>query len=88
MDRVIGGVLGLAAGIAVVSIGLLKGLSLEGVTWRALLAAIVGYLIGRLVFGKAGVSVMKEAAAPEPSPSEEEPGAPPTEKPKSERTEP
>ena len=83
MDRVIGGILGLAAGIAVVAIGLVKGLPLEGVWWRALLAVFVGYLIGRLIFGKAGEAVMKEAAAPEPTPSAEEPGAPPAEKPKS-----
>ena len=79
MDRVIGGALGLIAGIAIVVVGLWKGLPLSGVVWRALLAAIVGVLIGRLVFGKAGQSVVKEAAAPESSSIAEAPGASPSE---------
>ncbi len=79
MDRVIGGALGLIAGIAVVAVGLWKGLPLTGVVWRALLAAIVGVVIGRLIFGKAGQSVVKEAAAPEPPSNTEAPGASPSE---------
>ncbi len=71
MDRIIGAVLGLAAGLAVVLLGLWKEVPLKDSMWRALLAVFLGYLVG-WVFGKAGLSIVKEAAGPVPPP----PGGP------------
>jgi hypothetical protein len=66
MDRVIGGVLGLCAGIAVVAVSATKGIPVTQALWRAAAAVLVGYWIGRLIFGPAGLSVVKEAAGPVP----------------------
>ena len=79
MDRVIGGVLGLCAGIAVVVVGTTKGIPLGQSLWRAAVAVLLGYWIGRLIFGPAGLSVVKEAAGPvppEPPPAAGTPPAP------------
>jgi len=78
MDRVIGGVLGLAAFVAVAAVGLAKGLPLGACAWRALLALVLGTLVGWLVFGKVGLSVVREAAASPPPapPAGDRPGAP------------
>jgi len=87
MDRVIGGVLGLAAAAAVLLLGLGKEVPLSQSLWRAAVAAFLGYWIGTWVFGKAGVSMVKEAAGtvpPPPAPPDgktpEGPSAPPTPK--------
>ena len=66
MEKVIGGVLGLAAGAAVVGVSLTNGVSVWGCLWRAAVAVLLGYWIGRLVFGKAGLAIVKEAAGSVP----------------------
>jgi hypothetical protein len=83
MDRVIGGVLGLCAGITVVVVSAMKGIPVTHALWRSALAVLAGYWIGKLIFGPAGLSVVKEAAGPvppEPPPAAEgkppAPGAP------------
>lgn len=68
MDRVIGGVLGLAAFAAVVALGLSKGLPFAGCVVRGIVALALGYLVGRLIFGLPGLSIVKEAAGPVPPP--------------------
>ena len=68
MDRIIGGVLGLAAGIAVAGVSVLKGVALGACVLRASVAVVLGYWVGRLVFGKAGLAIVKEAAGPVPPP--------------------
>jgi len=84
MDRIIGGVLGLCAGIAVVALSVTKGVPVRDCLWRAAVAVLFGYWIGKLIFGPVGLSVAKEAAGtvpPEPPPPAEPkpaaPGAPP-----------
>jgi hypothetical protein len=74
MDRVIGGVLGLCAGIAVVALGVAKGIPARDCLWRAAVAVLFGYLLGRWIFGPIGLLVVKEAAVPpEPSSAAEKP---------------
>ena len=79
MDRIIGAVLGLAAFAAVVALGLAKGLSFAGCAGRGVVALILGYLVGRLIFGLPGLSIVKEAAGsipPEPpAPGDSKPAA-------------
>jgi hypothetical protein len=84
MDRVIGGVLGLAAFAAVVALGLSKGISFGGCVVRGIVALALGYLVGRLIFGLPGLSIVREAAGsvppPPPAPGDSKPaGAPPDE---------
>jgi hypothetical protein len=68
MDRIIGAVLGLAAFVAVIALSLAKGVSFAGCAFRAVVALVLGYLVGRLVFGLPGLSIVKEAAGPVPPP--------------------
>ena len=68
MDRIIGGVLGLAAFAAVVAISLAKGVSFSGCAVRGVIALVLGYLVGRLIFGLPGLSIVREAAGPVPPP--------------------
>lgn len=82
MDRTIGGVFGLAAFVAVIGISLSKGHSFTVAVVRAILAMVLGYLVGRLIFGWPGLSIVREAAGtvppPPPAPGDSEPvGAPP-----------
>ena len=77
MDRVIGGVFGLAAFAAVLALGLSKGLSFAGCVVRAVVALALGYLVGRLIFGLPGQSIVMEAAGkipPPPAPGDSKPG--------------
>ena len=67
MDRVIGGVFGLAAFAAVVAHGLSKGHSFAGCAVRGVVALVLGYLVGRLIFGLPGLSIVREAAGQVPS---------------------
>ena len=79
MDRVIGGVLGLCAGIAVVALSVTKGIPVRDCLWRAAVAVLLGYWIGKLIFGPLGLSVAREAAGPVPPeapPPSEKPPAP------------
>ena len=69
MDRIIGAVLGLAAFVAVIALSLSKGVSFAGCAFRAVVALVLGYLVGRLVFGLPGLSIVKEAAGPLPPPA-------------------
>ena len=66
MDRIIGGVLGLAAFTAVIVLGLQKGISFEGCVVRGVVAMVLGYLVGRLIFGWPGLSIVREAAGQVP----------------------
>jgi len=66
MDRIIGGVLGLAAFTAVLVLSLQKGISFTGCVGRAVVALILGYLVGRLIFGLPGLSIVREAAGQVP----------------------
>ena len=68
MDRIIGGVLGLAAFAAVVALSLAKGVSFSGCAVRGVVALVLGYLVGRLIFGLPGLSIVREAAGPVPPP--------------------
>ncbi len=67
MDRVVGGVLGLAAFVAVLALSLSKGVSFGACVVRAVVALALGYLVGRMIFGLPGLSIVKEAAGPVPS---------------------
>lgn len=88
MDRVIGGVLGLAAFVAVIALGLMKGVSFGGCVARGVVGLALGYLVGRLIFGLPGLSIVREAAGkvpPSPAPGDSKPeasqapgGAPPS----------
>ena len=66
MDRIIGGVLGLAAFAAVVALSLAKGVSFSGCAVRGVIALVLGYLVGRLIFGLPGLSIVREAAGQVP----------------------
>jgi hypothetical protein len=81
MDRIIGGVLGLAAFTAVVVLGLQKGVPFGGCVVRGVVALVLGYLVGRLIFGLPGLSIVKEAAGsvppPPPAPGDSKPGGTP-----------
>ena len=75
MDKVIGGVLALAAFGAVVALGLVRGADVWTTVARAAAAGAVGYLAGWLLFGKLGVALAKEAAAEtEAAPPDKPPG--------------
>jgi hypothetical protein len=76
MDRVIGGVLGLAAFATVTAVSVAKGLPFSQAALRAFLAMLLGYWVGRVLFGPAGLAVVKEAAGPAP-PKAEAPAAGP-----------
>ena len=69
MDRIIGAVLGLAAFVAVFALSLSKGVPFGDSIVRAVVALVLGYLVGRLVFGLPGLSIVKEAAGPLPPPA-------------------
>ena len=69
MDRIIGGVLGLAAFAAVVALSLAKGISFSGCVVRGVIALVLGYLVGRLIFGLPGLSIVREAAGQVPPPA-------------------
>ena len=69
MDRIIGAVLVLAAFVAVIALSLAKGVSFAGCAFRAVVALVLGYLVGRLVFGLPGLSIVKEAGGPLPPPA-------------------
>ena len=81
MDRIIGGVLGLAAFTAVTVLSLQKGIPFTGCVGRGVVALILGYLVGRLIFGLPGQSIVKEAAGqippPPPAPGDSKPGGTP-----------
>ena len=77
MDRIIGGVLGLCAGIAVVALSVMKGIPARDCLWRAAVAVLSGYWIGRLIFGPLGLSVAREAAGPVPPEAPPPPEMPP-----------
>ena len=66
MDRIIGGVFGLAAFAAVLALGVSKGISFTGCVVRAVVAMALGYLVGRLIFGLPGLSIVREAAGQVP----------------------
>ena len=66
MDRIIGAVLGLAAFVAVIALSLSKGVSFAGCAFRAVVALVLGYLVGRLIFGLPGLSIVREAAGQVP----------------------
>jgi hypothetical protein len=68
MDRIIGGVLGLAAFVAVMALGLSKGMPFGGCVVRGVVAMALGYLVGRLIFGLPGLSIVREAAGQVPPP--------------------
>jgi hypothetical protein len=68
MDRIIGGVLGLAAFVAVMALGLSKGMSFGACVVRGVVAMALGYLVGRLIFGLPGLSIVREAAGQVPPP--------------------
>jgi hypothetical protein len=79
MERVTGGILGLAAFAAVSVTGLQRGQAFADVAWRALAAMLLGYLAGRWLVGPAGRAVAREAAGGPPSagpPSGGGPGPP------------
>jgi len=66
MDRIIGGVFGLAAFAAALALGLSKGVSFAGCVVRGVVAMALGYLVGRLIFGWPGLSIVREAAGTVP----------------------
>jgi hypothetical protein len=86
MEKIIGGVLGLAAVAAVVVAGAIRGMPVLDVLVRAAVAGLLGFLVGWALFGKVGTELAKESAgqpvAPAPSvpkaPASPAPPAPPT----------
>lgn len=64
MERVTGGILGLAAFAAVTVMGLQRGLAFGDCAWRALGAMVLGYLAGRWLVGPAARGVVRESAGP------------------------
>lgn len=83
MERVIGGVLGLIAFAATAVASLSRGAGLSTAVWRSCVALLLGYWIGRLVFGSLGMSTVKEVVgsvpppAPTAAPGEGKPAAAP-----------
>ena len=81
MERLIGGILGLIAFAAAALASLSSGASFGTGAWRSCVALVLGYWIGKLVFGSLGVSTVKEAAgtvppsAPAAVPGEGKPAA-------------
>ena len=69
MDRVIGGITGLAAFAATAAASLSTGASFGTSVWRACAALFIGYGIGRVVFGSLGLSTAREAAGTVPPPA-------------------
>jgi hypothetical protein len=67
VDRAVGGVLGLAGGLAVLLSSLAKSGSLADALWRAAAAVFLGYWIGRLVVGPLGLSIGRDAAGKVPA---------------------
>ena len=67
MERVVGGILGLASFAAVAVVGLQRGLAFADCAWRALAAMVLGYLAGRWLVGPAGRGVARKAAGGPPS---------------------
>jgi len=67
MERVTGGILGLAAFAAVTVVGLQRGLAFGDCAWRALGAMVLGYLAGRWLVGPAARGVVRESAGAPPS---------------------
>lgn len=80
MSRLIGAVLGLTAFAAVAALGGMQGMGFGAVLWRAVAAFAVGALLGGLVFGPVGESLVKQslrdAAAGTPEPVPEKPSVP------------
>jgi hypothetical protein len=62
METWIGGVFGILAATVIVIVGLQKGVPVLETFWRAVLGAAVGFLLGRLVFGRLGSALMKGEA--------------------------
>lgn len=67
MDRIAGGVLGLAAMVAVAALSVARGVSLADASLRAGIAAVLGWIVGRLVFGRPGLLGDAETAGKVPS---------------------
>ena len=79
MGRVTGGITGLAAFAATAAASLSRDASFGTSVWRACAALLVGYVVGRMLFGSLGLSAAKEAAGTVPAPA---PPAAPGEMPK------
>ncbi|OHB70129.1 MAG: hypothetical protein A2W23_00720 [Planctomycetes bacterium RBG_16_43_13] len=58
MNKVIGGILGIYAFAVVLFMGLWKGVPIEEVFTRAIIALFLGFLIGWLIFGNIGIGVL------------------------------
>lgn len=69
MDRIVGGVLGLIAFAATAAGSLSAGAAFDTAVWRSCAALLLGYGIGRWVFGSLGLSTATEAAGNVPAPS-------------------
>ena len=81
MEKVIGGIMGLAAFLAVIVAAVLRHLSLTDSLWRATVAGVLGFVLGWLLFGKIGVEMAKGSAVPpESAPPKPPPPAPPEKK--------
>jgi nitrate/nitrite transporter NarK len=61
-SRRIGAVLALVGAIGAIGSGVCRGLPPLETFWRAALSAVVGCLLGWLVFGKLGAWIVREAA--------------------------
>jgi hypothetical protein len=68
MDRIVGGVFGLAAFVAVVALSAAKGISFGACALRAVVAMVLGYWIGKLVFCMPGPAIVKKASGVVPPP--------------------
>lgn len=66
MDRIIGGVLGIAAFTAVMVLSVQKGVPFAGSAGRGAVALVLGYVVGRFIFGWPGLSIVREAAGQVP----------------------
>ncbi len=65
---VIGAALAMVASIGAILIGVMRDVPALEIFWRAVLASVVGFLSGWLLFGRWGTSVVNEAAGEEAEP--------------------
>ncbi|GEM_PF-5526254 len=77
MEKIVGGVLALAAFVAVLVVGIARDLGIWSTVWRGAVAGALGYLLGWLMFGRVGLELAKESAGETVPTGPAPPGKPP-----------